>query len=172
MESKKVADQGPELDHIKWLISSRGKNNTVALKLLGLFQKYPKRVRTDEFHIHAQHLVSIAFSLWRAAFLTDTAGGITKFDHAEQFLKKLLVDNQISFVQDRAWREWTVNYYNSDARLRLSAMQQNWPGLALGQLLPPSGQSTSKQRWAYLHRAFEKAVQHFATELRKAKGPK
>src|SRR6201999_2284342 len=108
----------------------------------------------------------ISFSLWRAAFLADREVLPEKrLKAAEKFLRKILVDNQISFVQDRLWRDWTFNYYVEDARARLELLDDDWDDLKLGQLYPAKGQRTSRKRWDLLQKAFAKAVNRLADDL-------
>lgn len=156
----------PNLRHLAWLIDSRGKNNATSLKLLSLFESYPSKIYREPHSPRAQNLVAVAFSLWRAAFLTDTEGKIEqKAGHAENFLRKMLTDNAISFAQDIQWREWSVNYYISDARARLVQMSDTWPALKKGGFKVPKGQRTSKGRWTLLHKAFKSAVNHLEKDL-------
>jgi hypothetical protein len=117
-------------------------------------------------------LVAIAFSLWRAAFLADRKGRIKglserKLADAEQFLRKILVDNQIGFAQDRLWCEWSFHYYLDDAHSRLADLEDDWDGLELGNLRPTRGQRTPRYSWDLLQDAFAKAVSRLADDLEK-----
>jgi hypothetical protein len=166
----KMKDEEPSIAHLKWLIESRGQNNKTALKLLDLFEEYPKQLRQHELSDQAQELVGVTFSLWRAAFLADRKGWPErKVSHAEKFLRKILVDNQIGFPQDRLWREWTFNYYMDDALLRLEQFQEGHGDLEFRELYPKKGKRTSKNRWDMLHKAFAIAVDRLEGHLKDSK---
>ena len=162
----------PSIDHLSWLIEARAKNNKTGLKLLSLFHDYPAEIRKHLYIDEAQELVAIAFSLWRAAFLADRKGlKEERLIDAESFLRKVLVDNQIGFTQDRLWREWAFNYYLDDALFRLKNLEDQWAegGFVLWSgLRPPKGKRTSKNRWDRLHAAFAKAVDFLAKDLEDA----
>jgi hypothetical protein len=65
-------------------------------------------------------LIGIAFSLWRACFLTDvTHSEAEVFEHSKIFLEKLVRSNAVTFADDRVSREWSVMYYISNAFFRL-----------------------------------------------------
>jgi hypothetical protein len=160
--------EGPSIEHLEWLIPARGKNNATALKLLSLFKREP--IKKIPNSVRARQLVAIAFSLWRAAFLADRKGKIKglperKLADAEQFLRKILVDNQIGFAQDRQWREWSFQYYLDDAYSRLANLEDDWDGLDLGSLHPTKGQRTPRYSWDLLHDAFAKAVARLEDDL-------
>lgn len=156
----------PSLDHLEWLIASRGDTNKAALQLLALFENHRDDLKKYPFSVQAQELLGIAFSLWRAVFLADRKGKAElKVNHAEQFLRKMLVDNAISFAQDRSWKEWAFNYYMGDARLRLGDLGRFWKDIKPENLQPPEGKRSSKERWTLLQKTFEIAVEHLAEDL-------
>jgi hypothetical protein len=65
-------------------------------------------------------LTGAAFSLWRAAFLTDIERApALVLDGVEHFLQLVVRDNAINFPQDRQTRAWTVGYYLNNARFRV-----------------------------------------------------
>lgn len=103
--------------HLEWLVESRAVNQRASLKLFKLFEKYPGRMKSKELSQAAQNFVGISFSLWRAAFLADKTGKRhAVFEDARAFLGKMLTDNAITYPQDRSAREWTFNYYMSNAK--------------------------------------------------------
>jgi len=140
-----MPEDSPSIDHLEWLISARGETNQTALKLLKLFEDHREQLKKYPFSVQAQELLAIAFSLWRAVFLADRKGKAElKADHAEQFLRKMLVDNAISFAQDRSWKEWAFNYYMGDARLRLGDLERFWEDMKPKNLQPPEGNAVQK----------------------------
>lgn len=157
----------PSAEHLRWLIDSRAANQRVSLKLFDLFKKYPNDFDHMGLQFSAQALVAISFSLWRAAFLADRSGKRDAVaEDSEWFLGKMLVDNAITYTQDRAAREWTFNYYVSNARYRLQELGGMWPEILKEELNPPRGEVTAACRWDRLHEAFAKAVECLAAELR------
>src|ERR1043166_4550679 len=61
--------------------------------------------------------VGVAFSLWRAAFLTDTDRNSQSIATAgDLLLAKLLEDNTVSYTHDRAMKHWMGGYYLNNAR--------------------------------------------------------
>ena len=96
--------------HLQWLVDSRTANQNAALKLYTLLCDHSEQMVTKEWFAKAQHLVAACFSLWRAAFLADK--GVKRSEvqaHARTFLAKILVDNAITYPQDRSTRNWTFN---------------------------------------------------------------
>jgi hypothetical protein len=156
----------PSLAHLKWLIKSRNQNNLTAHKLLSLFEDHPAQIRSKPCSEASQILVAVSFSLWRAAFLSETTDIVhDRVDDAEDFLRKMLSDNTIGFSQDIQWREWAVNFYLASARFHLRAFEKRIKA-GLGDLtVPATGFDASKSRWGQLHAAFEMAVNALEDEL-------
>jgi hypothetical protein len=122
---KKVDDLGPA--HLEWLIQSRMRNQNACLRLFNTFEKYPEQAKSQTFRAHSQTLVAVGFSLWRAAFLADKTGDREAvFADARIFLAKLLTDNAINYPQDRGSREWTFNYYMTNANDALLKLAGRW----------------------------------------------
>jgi hypothetical protein len=71
----------------------------------------------------SQELAGIAFSLWRAVFLSDLTGEAEEqLVDVTAFLGALISNNSIGYPQDRIAREWTFTYYLSDARFQLQSL--------------------------------------------------
>jgi len=120
----------------------------------------------DQFAFGTHTLVAISFSLWRSAFLSDKTG--FKEDTNEgaiNFLSEMLQNNAIAYNQERGVKDWTFNYYAANGKYRLEDLAQAWPKWRMGELTPPRGEQTPKNRWEYLQKAFEKAVDHFERRL-------
>ena len=154
----------PNDKHLEWLVRSRADNQSLSLKLLKLMREhellYVKALRYDTA-IVAQMLVSIAFSLWRAAFLADRDPNSGP-KHAIEFLEKLILDNAINYVQDRNARDWTWAYYTSNAIFHLNELKDIWKDFDFEEV----DIDDSYKRWTGLHDVFSKAVDRFEKDLR------
>ncbi|MEK0450672.1 MAG: hypothetical protein RL088_2940 [Verrucomicrobiota bacterium] len=160
-------DQIDKVDHLKWAIKSRTKNQEGALVLLELFYEYGEQWKTLKWSRAAQELLSVSFSLWRAAFLADkTAKRVDVFADGVEFLEKVIEDNSISYVQDKKCNEWTFNYYTRNARSALETLHRYWPEIA------PKYEGKKRnptQRWDYCQELLDKVVLNFAAEARRLK---
>lgn len=159
-----------DLEHLHWLVRARGENNRVALILLELFEKYPEKIREEPYALVALQLVGVVFSLWRAAFLSNTVGNVEdKVGDAERFLRKILTDNAIGFAQDVQWREWSASYYMTNARLQLERIKDAWDKFhTMDDLYAADVGDTAKGRWDRLHRMSEHAALRLSYQLKKA----
>jgi hypothetical protein len=136
-------------DHLAWLVASRTKNQSAALKLFKLLDSHGMKMRSRGYSQTAQDLVSVCFSLWRAAFLADRVGTRSAIiDDARTFLGKMLVDNAITYQQDRSSREWTFNYYMRNATHGLLTLGDRWGNIKdILKVRPnPAGGATAAQR--------------------------
>src|SRR6266516_4278201 len=100
----------PDPDHLTWLVENRAANQRVSAKLYRLLRAFPDQARVKSFGVEAQMLISVSFSLWRSAFLSDKTGKF-KDTHqgAELFLEEMLMNNAIAYSQDRQSKDWTFN---------------------------------------------------------------
>ena len=148
-----------KLAHFEWAIKSRTDNQTCAVRLLRLFLEHEDQWKTKKWAFAAQELLSVSFSLWRAAFLADkTAKRSAVFSHGLEFLEKIIEDNAISFGQDRKCNEWTFNYYTRNARAALESLHRKWPsqvGAYHVEKLTPT------KRWRYCQGLLDAAVVNF-----------
>ena len=106
-----------ETDNFTWLIQARTSNQETLLRL------YRLNI-TDKSNPVSQQtytlLVGAAFSLWRAAFLSDaTRKSHNITEDATKLVKRLIQDNAVAYPQDRDTREWMVGYYINNAIWRL-----------------------------------------------------
>ena len=100
-------NQTKKIQHLRWAVESRARNQRSSVALLSLFMEYEAQWKTSHWARAAQDLLAVSFSLWRAAFLADkTAKRIAVVSHATEFLEKIVEDNAISYVQDRKCNEW------------------------------------------------------------------
>jgi hypothetical protein len=156
-----------ELAHLEWAVKSRARNLSSALRLLRLFEEHEKKWKTKTVSRAAQELIAVVFSLWRAAFLADkTSKREAVFAHGKAFLKRMIEDNAISYLQDKSSREWTFNYYTRNARYSLQFLAQKWTGIV------PAFQDkkrTPTERWDYCQDVLDEALTNFEAWLAKQK---
>jgi hypothetical protein len=153
------ANQAQKLAHLEWAIESRSHNQRCAVSLLRLFVEHTAQWNTKKWASAAQELLSVSFSLWRAAFLADkTATRSAVFSHAKDFLEKIIEDNAISYVQDRKCNEWTFNYYTRNARAALESLNKHWPKQVPAYT---RGARTPTERWRYCQDLLDAAVKNF-----------
>src|ERR1700733_7920587 len=153
-----------KLEHLRWAVNSRARNQSCAVQLLTLFRQHEARWKTKKWSGAAQDLLSVSFSLWRAAFLADKTGQRSEvLDDAIEFLENIIEDNAISYPQDKRSKEWTFNYYTRNARAALENLHRFWP-----ELVPEyeGKKRNARQRWEYCQELLQVAVAGFeATAL-------
>ena len=164
---KKADDlSGP---HLAWLIESRMRNQNACLRLFHLFEKHPGPAKHKLLRAHSQSLVAVGFSLWRAAFLADKTGQQEAvFSDARAFLAQLLTNNAINYPQDRASREWTFNYYMTNANDALLRLSKKWSGITpvLSKYEKVrKGTTNARRRWNRHQNAFETALDLYEKDL-------
>jgi hypothetical protein len=159
-----MASDLPDPEHLDWLVQHRTANQSTAAKLYRLFREYRPIIGESPFANEAQLLVSVAFSLWRSAFLSDKTGRLSDaVKDAEWFLGEMLLTNAIAFVQDKKAKDWTFNYYIGSARGYLEIYaRDNSSDFALGNL----SAKAPKERWEIAYNAFKRAVEHFSLRLK------
>jgi hypothetical protein len=154
--------------HLKWSVENRAVTLRTSVNLLRLFKEHSKSIKEKENTAVAQNLLSVAFSLWRAVFLANRTGQReARIDAATAFLQKMIADNAISFATDLEGREWTFNYYMTNATNSLLAL----PWEDIHEMVVPKAKakgdkaSVSVRRWNRCQAAFDAAVRRFETEL-------
>ena len=161
----KMSKEKPDPDHLAWLVEHRAANQRVSVKLYQLLREFPNQAKEKPFKAEVPMLISVSFSLWRSAFLSDKTGkpGDT-YASAELFLEEMLMNNAIAYPQDRQSKDWTFNYYATNARYRIEDYCDRYPRIKIGPLV----YHAPKGRWELLQAAFEKLVNHFEKRLRQA----
>jgi hypothetical protein len=160
-------DAAKKLEHLRWAVKSRARNQECAIRLLDLFLEYEDKWKTKDWSRAAQDLLSVNFSLWRAAFLADkTAKRDEVFAHAKLFLQRIIETNAISFSEDRTSKEWTFNYYTRNAKCALEALHEHW---ATMRKLPvpqyKDATRTPTEKWTYCQDLLDETVTVFEAEL-------
>ncbi|MGM4917477.1 hypothetical protein [Tardiphaga sp. 813_E8_N1_3] len=158
-----MTDKKADLEQIKWAVESRSRNQMSVIRLLELFDKYEARWNSKKYSRAAQDLSSVAFSLWRAAFLADKSSKRSDvFAKARAFLTRVVEENAIGFPQDKQWRDWTFNYYSRSAQYSLQHLAQTWSEVApafVNEIRSPS------ERWDYCQDLLDQAINGFSSAL-------
>jgi hypothetical protein len=154
-----------KLAHYEWAVERRFRNQSCCVRLLRLFEKYETMWITKKYSRAAQDLLSVAFSLWRAAFLAEKKSARKKvFADGKKFLEAIIQNNAIGYIQDYGSREWTFNYYTRNARDALENLHEYW-----GDITPPfeGKKRTAMDRWDYCHELLDQTVKNFEGRLQK-----
>lgn len=158
-----------KLQSLKWAVKHRHQNQECAIKLFELLTHYPKQIQQGDYGLFCQGLVSVTFSLWRAAFLADKSGDKDKaLTTAIQFLETVIADNAITYAYDKQQREWTFSYYANNACYTLLHWSRLEPTLV------PTwkfDKRTPKERWEYGQKLLTEAVGRFEQVLRSTPKP-
>ena len=94
-------------EHITWLVESRSKNQQICLKLFLVIKDNEPKIRSSgKNQNNAQSLIAVAFSLWRAVFLSDVeSGAIGSLMLAVQsFLGNLIPHNAVAYTNKTGLR--------------------------------------------------------------------
>jgi len=81
-----------------------------------------------------------------------------------KFFEGVILDNSISYVQDKNNNEWTFNYYATNARYRLIYLHEEWPDVV------PKWKSKKRpavERWEYAQEIFSRSVEGFEKHMAK-----
>ena len=165
---KKNDDLTPE--HLDWLVESRARNQRACLEIFKSIEAFPDRAKSRKFRSQTYYLVSVAFSLWRAAFLADHQGGegTEVFSDARAFLAQIITNNAIGYTQDRNSREWTFSYYMIAAANSLAKLSERWPEIAAvlsKQDKVQKGTTKPRRRWNRHQKALETAINLYSAAL-------
>lgn len=154
--------------HLSWIVAGRSANQETTMKLYNLIYNNDETLSkfNPELHAAAQELVGIAFSLWRAVFLSDTTAEFNdQRADMSKFLISLISDNAVMYATDKNSRNWSFRYYLDNALSRLEK-------LSLGRLRlvePTEGGKSAesdKDEWTDAQAAFGRAVEQFGEALK------
>jgi hypothetical protein len=159
----------PTEEHLQWLVDSRCKNQKVTLELYLAIKNNAVSINKDiRLAELAQELAAVAFSLWRAVFLSNLSEEVERqMIHVESFLSTLISHNAIAFPQDLLSREWTFPYYLKNARNRLLEIARQAPVEILNVEDVEIAARSAKEDWTITHDALSKAVARF-TDITRA----
>jgi hypothetical protein len=113
-------------DFADWLLTRRADIQRLMVDLYFFSKSNCQLQEHEPDRLIYGHLVAIAFSLWRAAFLADRRRDWTStFEGLHAALDKLIRDNSFLFPDEKNSGSWTVTYYLQNARLRLLHAQRH-----------------------------------------------
>ena len=146
--------------HFDWLVAGRSRNQQTTLDLYKLIEAN-EDLLADNIVLHEDvyQLVGIAFSLWRAVFLSDlTRDPTNQLADAKTFLRSLIAHNAVLYQTDFNAREWTFAYYLDNALARLKGLSPK--------ILPdeqrPLEAASAKDEWTNAQAALNIATLNFA----------
>ncbi len=165
--SRQVRGDDLSKEHLKWLVRSRSANQKATLALyLAIETNQASIERNIAYAELAQELAAVVFSLWRAVFLSDLTEDVeNQMIDVRRFLAALISHNAIAYQQDRNSREWTFQYYLTNARERLLAIaaRRALPILDVNEVNLEA--SSAKEDWEIAQRALSRAVGRFAKAI-------
>ena len=107
--------------NIRWQIRARKQIQQLMLRQWILLESKNDSIlknRQDFYKI--TRMVQTAFSLWRSAFLTNVENKHAEIlKHQKEFLERTLATNAIGFSEEFGRSDFTVAYYNNNAKYRL-----------------------------------------------------
>jgi hypothetical protein len=152
-----------DLEHMQWQVTWRSKNQECCLSLFKLLRAHEDIWLEGDYFFAAQDMISAAFSLWRAVFLSDKeAKRSLVFKHSKDFLESVILDNAISYMQDKKNNEWTFNYYVTNARYRLVDMHERHSTIVPEWIYK---NRKPKPRWVYAHSQLCESINAFQAHL-------
>src|ERR1700687_2359920 len=100
---------------LNWLIPMRSKIQQLTLEIYNFEVALDDKERERLWPVLG-YLIGIAFSLWRAVFLSLPERKPSKvYKHGRDILSILLETNAVGFPQDKATLQWMAGYYNNNA---------------------------------------------------------
>jgi hypothetical protein len=125
----------------RWSIDARF---VIQSTILNLARCQTPALRAGQNALRFSELAGIAFSLWRAAFLSSMGSRPrlderfpsekegknelppSQTDHAAELLRKILASNSVGFPDDRATQYWMGQYYIDNAGYRTDHYIEQW----------------------------------------------
>lgn len=163
--SDRKADISPE--HFSWLVEGRSANQKSTLELYRIIVQNQRKLNGNvEFQEAAHELTGVAFSLWRAVFLSDVSEEfVDELSDINKFLVSLISDNTVLYVTDKNARNWSFRYYLRNAQQRLKLLSESNLSLVdASALLTPA--ETDKDDWASSQKLLDEAIQRFGAAMK------
>jgi len=144
---------------------NRSRNQQATLELYLLLEAHQNRLEESVLYYSIfERIAAIIFSLWRAVFLSDVdATSEAQRDDLKGFLGDLISHNSIQYTTDRRARDWTFDYYLTNARLRLTELVQGDLKAIANLVHRPA--ASKKQSWEFSEEAVEAAIAWLTNEL-------
>lgn len=162
--SDRTANISPE--HFSWLVEGRSANQNSTLKLYEIIFNGDKKLNGNvELQEAAHELTGVAFSLWRAVFLSDVTDEYSdELSDIRKFLVSLISDNTVLYVTDKNARNWSFRYYLRNAQQRLKLLSKGRLSLVdESALLTPV--ETDKDHWVGTQRILDEAIERFGRAM-------
>ena len=164
--------QDVSAEHFDWLVEGRSRNQRSTLDLYRILLENEAELRKNvDLQAAAQEVAGIAFSLWRAVFLSDTTGDFqARWADVKTFLVSLIADNTVLYVTDKNARNWSFRYYLDNATFRLSRLMDTAPTLLDGVDFS-SVAALDKDEWMNAQSALEQVVSNLRVAAEGAPPP-
>jgi len=163
-----MATREPDISpgHFTWLVDGRSANQRSTLELYRIISGHERKLNSNvELQEAAQELTSVAFSLWRAVFLSDTTGEYKdQLADLKKFLISLISDNTVLYITDKNARNWSFRYYLDNAVHRLRKLLTGTLPLVDASDLSKEA-DTEKDEWLDAQAILDKAVTRFEAAL-------
>jgi hypothetical protein len=163
-----MATKGPDLspEHFTWLVDGRSANQRSTLELYRIISDSERKLNSNvELHEAAQELTGVAFSLWRAVFLSDTTGEYEdQLADLKTFLVSLISDNTVLYITDKNARNWSFRYYLDNAVHRLRKLSMSRLRFVDDSDLLKAA-DTEKDEWHDAQAILDKAIARFGAAL-------
>ena len=154
-------------EHFSWLVEGRSQNQRSTLVLYKLIKGHEDAIAQNlVLHAVAQSLVAVAFSLWRAVFLSDLTGAAgDQLIDLKLFLQSLIAHNTVLYQTDFSTREWSFRYYLDNATYRLRQLDRSSDGSVAAVGRANAGKLQPKDDWSNAQAALDLAIANFAEAL-------
>lgn len=154
-------------EHFSWLVEGRSQNQRSTLALYQLIEDYEDAIAQNlVLHAVAQSLAAVAFSLWRAVFLSDLTGAAgDQLIDLKLFLQSLIAHNTVLYQTDFSTREWSFQYYLDNATYRLRQLGKLSDGGAAAVGSADADKLQPKDDWSNAQAALDLAIANFAKAL-------
>lgn len=136
-------DKSASKSDLNWLVPMRSKIQKLTLEIYNFNSSLDDKERERLWPVLG-YLIGIAFSLWRAVFLSLPERKLSEIQkHGHDILRILLETNAVGFPQDQMTLQWMGGYYNNNAILRLSDLYADPVALAVIEgVMPENGDET------------------------------